>query len=142
MAVGRLITSWVFLVGAIGGCSTEPSTGGALGGPVEIHNGVAPDRGGAAPVVGDVAAASPAEQAGVRVGDLITHLDGDEVETWSGFVSLVQLHEPDDVVHLTIQRGSEQLDLPVVLGTLQTPSGPRPRLGISVASATAPRPGG
>ena len=60
------------------------------------------------PVIGYVAMGSPAENAGIIEGDLITALDGEPVATWEA-VRLVEIAAPYKTVEVTVQRNSEEL---------------------------------
>jgi 2-alkenal reductase len=65
-----------------------------------------------------VTAGGPAGQAGVEVGDLITHIDGRFIIAFSDLLSyLLTAKEPGDTVALTILRGGETLEIVVTLGT-------------------------
>jgi hypothetical protein len=68
----------------------------------------------------DVSAGGPAATAGVRAGDVIIGYDNHE---WIGTPNLLGLlanYAPGDTLHLYIQRGSDRLDIPVVLGAHPT----------------------
>ena len=58
-----------------------------------------------------------AEKAGVQVGDVITALDGETVESQEELTSLKNQHQPGDTVTLTVYRDGETLELTVTLGT-------------------------
>jgi hypothetical protein len=79
---------------------------------------------------------SPAEQAGLRGGrqavalggsqillggDLIVGFDGQSIATQEDLIQLLGQHRPGDRVNLTIYRGRQQLQVPLVLG--QAPAG-------------------
>jgi regulator of sigma E protease len=64
------------------------------------------------PVVGDVAAGSPAEQAGVKVGDRIVAIDGRDVPTWQA-VNLAVLPKPDRELDVTVDRAGGRLTLKI-----------------------------
>ncbi|HLF88487.1 MAG TPA: trypsin-like peptidase domain-containing protein [Anaerolineales bacterium] len=60
----------------------------------------------------------PAEQGGVQVGDLITHIDGREILVFGDLLSyLLGNKSPGDQVILTILRGNESIDLTITLGS-------------------------
>ena len=60
----------------------------------------------------------PADQGGVQVGDLITHIDGREVLVFGDLLSyLLSNKSPGDQVVLTILRGNEPIDLTITLGS-------------------------
>ena len=51
-------------------------------------------------------------------GDLIVAVDGQAVVTFSDLTGYIYLHKsPGDTITLTILRGDQQLELPLVLGT-------------------------
>jgi serine protease Do len=66
--------------------------------------------------VGRVLANSGAAAAGLKPGDLITHLDGVPVEGWQGLVRNITGRKPGDKVKLTVKRKTETLDLEILLG--------------------------
>ncbi|MHB1319705.1 MAG: PDZ domain-containing protein [Anaerolineae bacterium] len=64
---------------------------------------------------------SPAEEAGIQVGDVITRFDGDLLDP-EGPVTMITAYEPGDIISITVQRGTEELDLELTLG--DNPSAP------------------
>jgi len=82
-----------------------------------------------------VASGGPADKAGIRAGttplsisgtatginsggDLIVAADGQKINTYDDLITFLALHKsPGDTVTLTVLRGSQQVDIPVVLGT-------------------------
>ncbi len=62
------------------------------------------------PIVGTVAPGMPAYRSGVQVGDLITAVDGQEVDSWYEMRELIANHQ-EDSVELTILRGEESLKI-------------------------------
>lgn len=60
---------------------------------------------------------SPAEQAGLREGDVITAIDGREIDSQTALADLIGQHRPGDEVRLTVLRGSQQQQLTVRLGS-------------------------
>jgi 2-alkenal reductase len=59
----------------------------------------------------------PAEQAGLQVGDLITHIDGHEILLFGDMLRYLLLQKsPGDEVALTVLRGTEVLEVTVTLG--------------------------
>jgi phosphoserine phosphatase RsbU/P len=58
-------------------------------------------------LIGDVVSGSPAEQAGLRVGDLVTEVDGHVLRTQLGFDDSYLRARPGDAVSLTVDRPSE-----------------------------------
>ena len=75
-----------------------------------------PDDGSRGATVVRVETGSPAAGAGVRTGDLITHVDDKAVDGAAALSSAVKAHQPGETVKLRIVRGSE-ITLSVTLGT-------------------------
>jgi len=66
--------------------------------------------------VAQVTANSPAEKAGMKVGDVITAINGNPVEDVNTFRLAVAGFAPGTTVHLKVARNGQNLDLPVALG--------------------------
>jgi len=76
------------------------------------HVGIRPWRAIIPAVVGEVSAGSPAEQAGLRSGDRIVSIGGEEVADWSWLSFLVQKHGADGAsVPLKIERNGVEREL-------------------------------
>jgi membrane-associated protease RseP (regulator of RpoE activity) len=67
----------------------------------------------AAPSAGDV---SPAEAAGVEIGDSVVTVSGSDIETFDDLRVALATTEPGDEVLVTVERDGELVDLQVVLG--------------------------
>lgn len=67
-------------------------------------------------VLEQVQEGSGAERGGVRVGDVIIEVDGEELTSMSELVALVRQRSPGDMMVLTVLRDSETLSLTVELG--------------------------
>lgn len=65
----------------------------------------------------DVEPGTPAADAGLEPGDVVTALADEPVDDLGEFLVLLRRAEPGDVVAVEVQRGGEQLELDVVLGT-------------------------
>ncbi len=65
--------------------------------------------------VSNVLAGSPALSAGVQVGDIITHIDGVQLDDQHPYSNVLFTHAPGDTVTLTINRSGATLQLPVKL---------------------------
>jgi regulator of sigma E protease len=71
------------------------------------------------PRISGFAAESTAEQAGLRQGDLILSVDGEEIERFSELRNIIVTHKPGERVALVVKRGEEKLDLPVEIGAVE-----------------------
>lgn len=88
-------------------------------------------------IVARVFADSPAEQAGLQKGDLITEIDGSPVEAARQLASAIAGHEPGDEVSLTVYRSGEESATTIVVTLGEHPSREgEAYLGISMASCT------
>ena len=73
--------------------------------------------------MGDVTAGGPAEDAGLRAGDVVTRLGDTTIGDSNDLVAAIAEHAPGDEVALTVRRGSETVQLRVELGTQPAQSG-------------------
>ena len=64
----------------------------------------------------NVVANSPAAQAGLKQGDIITQIDGKNVEAESDLAQILNSHKPGDKVPLTVLRGTNTQTITVTLG--------------------------
>ncbi len=78
--------------------------------------GVRLEDDGAARLVG-VPAGTPAARAGLRAGDVVIEVDGDEIETGDELRQAIAAKKPGDELELTVRRGTTERDLTVELGT-------------------------
>jgi regulator of sigma E protease len=62
------------------------------------------------PLIGEVKAGSPAEEAGVQAGDVITAVDGREIEMWAEFRDVVS-QRPGASVDLRVLRDGREVEL-------------------------------
>lgn len=67
-------------------------------------------------LITEVAADSPAEQASVAVGDVVTAVNGEPVDQERTLRDRISAYEPGDVVTLTVLRSGESTDIEVTLG--------------------------
>lgn len=81
-------------------------------------------------VVVEVIADSPAEEAGLRQGDLITEVDGRIVDADTDLSAMVMQHRPGDRLELTIERRGRERTVEVTLGRNPDKPGQVPWLGI------------
>jgi putative serine protease PepD len=71
--------------------------------------------GGAGARIVEVTPGSPADDAGVRTGDLVVEADGRPVGGQGGLIAVIRDGRPGDQLTLTVLRGSERLDLTATL---------------------------
>ena len=99
----------------------SPAAGGAAGAPAQgrrVSFGTMPDFAFSGPgvKVAGVTAGSPAEKAGVKEGDVILKVDGQDVANLAGFSAILRGLSPGQTVNVVLNRsGAEQLlDVTVV----------------------------
>jgi len=74
---------------------------------------------------------SPADEAGVRVGDIITAVDGQEIDEDHPLRDLILGHGPGEKITLTLSRRGESREIQVTLGeTTDEEGGTIPYLGV------------
>ena len=59
---------------------------------------------------------SPADDAGLQANDVITAIDGTEIDANTSLQSVLFTHQPGDEVTLTVERDNEEITLQVTLG--------------------------
>jgi hypothetical protein len=64
--------------------------------------------------------AGPAARAGLRAGDIITSVDGQEVSSNAELLSAIEQQQPGARAQLTVTRNNQQVELPIVLGSRQS----------------------
>jgi S1-C subfamily serine protease len=69
--------------------------------------------------VGRVLPGSAAAAAGLKPGDVITHIEGVPVESWSGLVRNIVGRKPGAVINLTVKRGGKTMQLKAKLRASQ-----------------------
>jgi regulator of sigma E protease len=84
------------------------------------------------PVIGEVVAGDPAEQAGLRPGDRVRATNGTAVETWRAWVEMVQAH-PGQAMDIEVERDGALLALSLTPRSAEGPKGPVGRIGAAVA---------
>lgn len=84
-----------------------PKSLGSRGG----YLGVALDEaeGGAKIVM--VAKGGPAEKAGLRVNDVVTHVENKKILDMESLINTIQRHQPGEEIRIRLQRGEEELEL-------------------------------
>lgn len=80
---------------------------------------------------------SPADQAGLRPGDIIVAVNNEQVTTERPLPDIIGRYRPGDSVRLTVQRGGKEMQIEVRLG--ENPDNPeRGYLGVYVVSLGVP----
>ena len=75
------------------------------------------DAQGGGAQIGEVRSGSPAADAGLEAGDVVTKLDGDEIGTGDELRSAIATQKPGDKIELTVQRDGDSKTITVTLGT-------------------------
>jgi membrane-associated protease RseP (regulator of RpoE activity) len=94
---------------------------------------------------GDSSELSPAAEAGVQLGDVLTVVDGKPIATFDDFRDAVVARDPGDVVGVTVLRDGDPVELSVTLGELETghaffgvgPTYPLQRMSIGSAAVNS-----
>lgn len=89
------------------------------------QHSLAVDRGAYIPLAQDMGSTTvlsdgPAQQAGIKEGDVITKIDGVAVNEKTSLISILSKHRPNDTVELTINRAGKIEVRRVKLGTAPT----------------------
>jgi serine protease Do len=69
-------------------------------------------------VVGDVLIGEAAEKAGVKRGDVITHVNGEKIKNVTSFVNMIRAFSPNTKIKLDIIREKAPLSIEVELGVM------------------------
>ena len=67
-------------------------------------------------VVGSVQEDGPADEAGIKTGDIITHVDGKPVGDAADLANMVSAMKPGTTVRLTVKRGQQTTTIELTLG--------------------------
>ena len=59
---------------------------------------------------------TPAQKAGIKVGDVVTKVNGREIDTFDALTRLVQERQPGDKMKLHVMRGEENIELELEIG--------------------------
>jgi C-terminal processing protease CtpA/Prc/RNase P/RNase MRP subunit p29 len=86
-----------------------------------------------------VAPKSPAEAAGIKIGDVLLGLDGQPVRSQDDVLGIISSHKAGEEIEVQLSRGGEKLKLAIKLGERPSADQPPPRakeayLGFSVDS--------
>lgn len=82
-----------------------------------LRNGLSVDEGA---YVVEVTQGSPADEAGIRVGDVITSIGGETITSADGAILAVRSHEIGETVQVTVMRGEREMTFDVTLGSDET----------------------
>lgn len=88
------------------------------------------------PVVGDLVAGGAGDKAGLRIGDKISRVDGQEINTWRELVDKVQ-PSAGQALDLLVVRGSETISLTLTPETVQVGDQQIGRIGIMETQSQA-----
>jgi putative serine protease PepD len=91
---------------------------------VQVADAIREGSGNSAETTGAVIAGvedgSPADEAGLQEGDIVTAVDGEAVRDATALTAVIRSHAPGDEVTLTVRRDDEDIEVTAALGTLQT----------------------
>jgi putative serine protease PepD len=79
-----------------------------------VSTAAAQDGGGAQ--VGDATAGGPAADAGIQAGDVITEVDGDQVNNPDDVAQAIEDNKPGDEIDVKVRRGGSEQTIQVTLG--------------------------
>jgi serine protease DegQ len=72
-------------------------------------------------IIAGVMRGGPAEKAGVKVGDILTSMDGKPVTNVTTMLNMISLLPPGSTARFRFLRDSEVVELPIVIGTRPNP---------------------
>ena len=101
------------------GTRAQAPTGGPRRSSIRVRFGIRPsDEVGTADhvAVASVTSGSPAEDAGVKAGDVLTSWNGEPVGDIADWMGKLAQHEPGDEVTVVVDRAGEAVSLKVTLG--------------------------
>lgn len=90
--------------------SGTPRSEGFLGVGLETRN-----DGGAGSIIATVQPGSPAEQAGVFIGDIVLAVDGEPINGQAGLVAAIRDRKPGDSISIDLVRDGQRLTVSAVL---------------------------
>jgi regulator of sigma E protease len=79
-------------------------------------------------VIGSVAPDSPAQRAGLEVGDEVQRADGGSIDTWEDWVDFIRTR-PGQTVSIEVRRAGEPLTLPLEIGAVEEEGATIGRIG-------------
>jgi len=66
--------------------------------------------------ISEVNSGSPAQNGGVRSGDVVTAIDGQKVTSAEGLIVAIRTHRPGEVIKLSLERDGKTVQVSVTLG--------------------------
>ena len=81
----------------------------------DVVLGIKPSFAGAAPSVQEVITGSPADKAGLKPGDVIQSMGGNQVQSFKDFVGALRSKRAGDVLPVVVRRGGATLEFEPVL---------------------------
>jgi serine protease Do len=78
--------------------------------------GAIADRSAATATIGDVVEGSPADEAGLKSGDVVLSFAGTPTPTFEALIEAVSKKDPGDRAKLEINRDGQKLELDVIIG--------------------------
>lgn len=67
--------------------------------------------------VGEVVSGSPADEAGIKEGDVVTKVNDEQISSADSLIIALRSYDVDDTVTLTVQRGKDEKKIDVKLGS-------------------------
>ena len=90
-----------------------------------------------APIVGTVVSGSPAAKAGLKVGDLLTGIDGKPMRSWGDVVSAIRT-SPGRPMTLTVERSGERINFTLTPEVVESAGQRIGRIGVGVRPPVVP----
>lgn len=98
--------------------------------------GIAPYRPSALPIAGEIVPDSPAERAGLKVGDRIVSADGQPIPSWRAWLTFLQ-ERPGETISVAVERDGENLVTETTLDSVADENGRQVgRIGMGIQPQT------
>lgn len=72
-------------------------------------------------VVAEVVTGGPAEDAGIRPGDVIVSIAGEEIRSFGDLAGILRAHDVGDAIEVVVVRNGEEVAVELILGELPAP---------------------